>query len=232
MDNIVKQYLYWNIQLPDKRKTFDWYCTPFRILKNKTNGHFLDMDPQNFICKDTKVVCFERCTCYRRTHVEPTLFVDCKDRGIGPFMPKLNIVIPIGYKFVVDLGSNVIETFPECGSEGYAWLALVTSLDISDNRQGNATETELEAFFRCLANITRLYIDMTGFKYLPRQVMETMTKDITEIAIPNDTLLCDCTQYWLKSWLQKLKRRVTNNYQHIFCGGEDKSGRCASHDAI
>ena len=62
----------------------------------------------------------------------------------------------------------------------------------------------------------------TGFEHLPQGVMENLSKNLTAIELPQDTLVCDCYSYWLKEWLQKLAHKVTNGYQIIYCHHERK----------
>ena len=62
----------------------------------------------------------------------------------------------------------------------------------------------------------------TGFEHFPQGVMENLSKNLTAIELPQDTLVCDCYSYWLKECLQKLAHKVANGYQILYCQHERK----------
>ena len=127
-------------------------------------------------------------------------------------MPQFSISnIPDGYNLEVNVAHNFIESFPVCGDDGYEWLTVATSINIDDNRQGG-TKTpvnQLEQFLHCMPKLTKLYMGDTGFEHLPQGVMENLSRNLTAIELPQDTLVCDCYSYWLKEWLQTLAHKVS-----------------------
>lgn len=232
MDSLVSKYLYANFVLPNKASTFDWVCRPYSILQGTQTqiinfGHFLDMAPSMFICElpdHGKLDCPFNCTCFIRDHIEPTIFVDCSNRSFVT-MPKFSAAnVPYNYSLEINFAHNLIEKFPECGSHGYTWLSVVTSLNIGENRQGGGrvNPADLERFLHCMPKVRKLFLGQTGFESLPMSIMKNLAKNLTVIEIPNDTLRCDCHSYWLKEWLQSLAGKVINK-QPIFCVGKGKT---------
>ena len=183
------------------------------------------MQPENFICEVEKgrFDCPSKCTCYKRDNINQTIFVDCANRSLHE-MPRFGTsLLPEGYDLDVSVAGNYITRFPECGANGYKWISVVTALNVNNNRAGggHTNNSTLEQFLHCLTNVKKLYLEGTGLQHLPPTSMQTLTRNLTELEVPNDSLICDCNSYWLKGWLQKFNRTV-KDYQFIYCGDKGK----------
>ena len=184
-----------------------WTCRSNRIVNpNVTIAPFLQMPASFFLCRNPDVLCPDLCICYKDASFNDSV-VDCTNNNLINF-PEDIPISQSGGKLIVSLEHNRIVPFVNCDEPGYEWLQHVTSLNLQHNEITPRSPVDINNFLRCLKNITHLYLAYNNIKVLPASIQEHRYETFS---ISRNKLICDCTTFWMKSWLQKNKKMIVDS---------------------
>ena len=197
--------------LPLSKTNFQtWTCRANKILNPEvTIMPFLLMPARFFLCLDVNISCPGDCKCYRGAYFKHNIIVDCISNNLTA-LPK-NIPIPKSSdgELIVSLEHNRIVSFVNCDEPGYEWLQHVTSLNLQHNEITPRSPVDINNFLRCLKNITHLYLAYNNINSLPVSIQKHRYETFS---ISGNKLKCDCTTFWMKSWLQKNNKTIINSF--------------------
>ena len=205
---LIKQASYPHVLLLSENNFQTWTCRVNKILDPDIIFRpFLKMDAKYFICLDDSILCPVHCKCYRKARLND-IVVDCTHNNLTE-LPR-NIPIPKSSdgELIVSLEHNRIVSFVNCDEPGYEWLQHVTSLNLQHNEITPRSPVDINNFLRCLKNITHLYLAYNNIKVLPVSIQEHRYETFS---ISRNKLICDCTTFWMKSWLQKNKKMIVDS---------------------
>ena len=213
---LIGQASYPHVLTLSRNNFQSWVCRANKILDSLRVEPFLLMPARFFLCIDTSVVCPDHCKCYRGAYFRD-IVVDCTWRNLTQ-LPK-DIHTPRSYrKLIVSLEYNSIVSFVNCDEPGYEWLQHVTSLNLQHNEITPRSPVDINNFLRCLKNITHLYLAYNNINSLPVSIQEHRYETFS---ISGNKLKCDCTTFWIKSWLQRNNKTIINSLT-MHCLGKRK----------
>ena len=211
---LIKNSSYPHVLLLSANNFLTWTCKVNHILDpDFPIRPFLQMPAKNFVCLSLSLTCHPDCNCYRGSSTSD-IIVDCTNRHMKTFPKYLPVPSDEG-QLIVSLEQNQIVSYPPCNEPGYKWLQHTNKLNLQHNELTAKYTSETDTFLRCLKNVSHLYLAYNNIEYLPMSIQD---RKYTNLSISGNKLKCDCTAFWMKSWLQKnskvIQNAITMHCQH------------------
>lgn len=183
-----------------------WKCQVHPVLMlDVTQGSFLLMKAESFICKDNSLKCPDKCDCYMGAN-DSRRIIDCRNRSLSE-LPRSILLPPSMSQLIVSVEHNNIVHLPECDDPHYEWLKNVTTFNIQHNELTPSNIPLFDRFLHCMKNVSSLFLAYNNIQYFPPYIQQM---DFDALSISGNKLTC-CNSHWMKIWLQEKNRTIQNS---------------------
>ncbi|XP_029633579.2 protein toll-like [Octopus sinensis] len=172
-----------------------WRCDSPSEFKNTP---ILSLKKEQLYCSEAMLHCPTNCMCYRRL-VQKTVIVDCRHRKITVFpltMPDGKLEVWLQFNNITKLVNR-------------PYLSQITHLNLTKNSITSLNHTVM----RNMVNLKQMILNWNLLTTLPKEIQYVQFEVLN---INNNHFFCDCTNIWLKKWLQKSRESIVN-WRRIVC---------------
>ncbi|CAH1782249.1 unnamed protein product, partial [Owenia fusiformis] len=149
------------------------------------------------------------CRCIRSPSLK-RLIIECSNKHLTGLPPTLPRVQSDNEKINIYVRDNYIEDL-----QYRSYFNDVAILDVSHNQIKSIDSAAIEN----LTNLEQLILYNNNLEYLPKRL--PLVKNLKNISLHGNPLVCSCNTVWIKAWLRSLTDRyVLHKSRKITCVGE------------